>query len=239
MNSYDRDVSREWADLAKRALGVNTYPVDYGPRNRSAPVSQGGDANPAESARAVKAASILAEERKLRGEDAVRSGPEGQAQEWRNATPTMELLRRQAGDLVSTMVEVLGRSGGPRPEAGGIADGERLLRGDPPGALLLSPAVVGPGQAGEIVLTLENEDTSEPAMCAFFASDLVANSGSRIPAPQIRASPSPARIPPGGSIDVRVEIRVPSGTPAGNYAGLLQTDDAAQPPVVLQVRVAG
>jgi hypothetical protein len=49
-------------------------------------------------------------------------------------------------------------------------------------------------------------------------------SGHRIPASHVRVVATAASLPAAGSTDVKLEIRIPSATPAGRYTGLLQAD---------------
>ena len=187
-----------------------------------------------------KAAAVLNDELKGRA----RGGAEVLGQD---STPgpldleaTAERLRRQARKLVDTFIEVLER----RPEqldqfASQSAGVGRADNGDDSQhvPLLKPPPPVSSGQNGHVRLTLENDDPHETVECALYTTDLVGKSGHRIPTTQVTVSPSPVSIPPGGSADVRIEIRVPSGTPPGSYAGLLQADDVGLLQAVLQLSV--
>jgi len=154
--------------------------------------------------------------------------------------PATERFREQARKLVDTFVEMLEH----RPEhltqfafqgagVGGPHSGDD--RQSVP--LLKPPPPVSSGQAGCIVLSLENDDPDETVECALYTTDLVGSSGHRIPAAHVNMSPIPVRIPPGGSTEVRIEIRVPRGTPPGSYAGLLQVNDGSLEQAVLQLSV--
>lgn len=96
---------------------------------------------------------------------------------------------------------------------------------------------VSSGQTGHIDFTLINEDQKETAKHTFYTTDLVGVSGHRIPETHITVSPNPVRIPPGDSVDGRLEIRVPTGTPQGNYGGMLQTEDITLLQAVVQLSV--
>lgn len=154
--------------------------------------------------------------------------------------PATERFREQAGKLVDTFVEMLEH----RPEhmtqfafqGAGVG---RPHRSDDlqSVALLKAPPPVNSGQAGCLTLDLENDDPDETVECSLYTTDIVGSSGHRIPAAQVSVSPNPARIPPGGSTEVRIEIQVPRGTPPGSYAGLLQVDDGSSEQAVLQLTV--
>ena len=101
------------------------------------------------------------------------------------------------------------------------------------------PDAPRPATAGEVAhvsLSLKN-DNAETIHCALCATDLIGVSGHRIPASHLRVSPNPASIPVGGSTDVQIEIRVPSGTPAGRFTGLLQSDDGESVRALVQLTV--
>ena len=101
------------------------------------------------------------------------------------------------------------------------------------------PAAPRPARAGEVAhvsLSLKN-DNAETIHCALCATDLIGVSGHRIPASHLRVSPNPAGIPAAGSTDVQIEIRVPSGTPAGRFTGLLQSDDGESVRALVQLTV--
>lgn len=187
-----------------------------------------------------KAAAVLDDE--LKGisslgtavlREAPSSGPPG-------LEPAAERVRQQARKLLDTFVEMLER----QPEhvtrftSQGAGVGRLHSSDDPQGVpLLRPPPPVNSGEAGCLVLNLENDDPDETVECALYMTDLVGSSAHRIPAAHINMSPSPARIPPGGSTEVRIEIRVPRGTPPGSYAGLLQVDSGSLEQAVLQLTV--
>ena len=153
---------------------------------------------------------------------------------------TVEALRQQPGKLVDTYIEVLKQP----PEqltqiASPFAKVEGLYNGDdfPPISLLKVLSPVSSGQIGHIDFTLINDDPKETAEYTLYTTDLVGMSGQRIPEAQITVSPNPGRIPPGESVDGRIEIRVPTGTPQGSYGGLLQTEDISRLQAVVKLFV--
>lgn len=105
-------------------------------------------------------------------------------------------------------------------------------------SVLLLHAVrpVPAGGVAQVPFRLSNDD-EEPDECTLCATDLVGASGCRIPASHVRVLPQPTRLPGGGSADVHIEIRVPSGTPAGHYTGLVQTDDGETVRALIRIRV--
>ena len=99
-----------------------------------------------------------------------------------------------------------------------------------------APRLATAGEVAHVSLSLRN-DNAETIHCALCATDLIGVSGHRIPASHLRVSPNPAGIPAAGSTDVQIEIRVPSGTPAGRFTGLLQSDDGESVRALVQLIV--
>ena len=102
--------------------------------------------------------------------------------------------------------------------------------------VLRTPHPVAAGSVTRLSLHLENDD-DQPDECGLYVTDLIGPSGARLPASHVRVSPNPTRIAGHGSADVQIEVRIPSGTAAGCYTGLLQTDDGEDLRALVQVRV--
>jgi hypothetical protein len=187
-----------------------------------------------------KATAVLSDELKGLASPATETFGKVFPSEPINLEPTTERFREQARALVDTFVKILAQ----RPEEIGRflsqVDGVGSSHGNDDAqsiALLKPPPPVKAGQTGYISLSLENDDPNENVECALYTTDLVGSSGNRISAAHVNLSPSRIRIPPGGSTEVRIEIRVPRGTPPGNYVGLLQVADGALERAVLQLSV--
>jgi hypothetical protein len=104
--------------------------------------------------------------------------------------------------------------------------------------LLLRPSQpIKAGAVATVPLRLVNDhiDTDE---CFLVATDLIGISGYRIPASHVCVFPSPVRIAAGDSMEIRIEVRIPSTTPAGHYTGLLQTDDGEALRALMIITVA-
>ena len=153
--------------------------------------------------------------------------------------PTIEGFYKQAPRLGDTLIAGLEhRMDQPAQIASQLASmGGVSLDDDFPGlSFLKPPPPVSPGKAGQVLLTLINDDLKETVECTLKSTDLVGGPGDRIPAEQIQVYPNPVKIAPGETRDVRIDIQVPNGTPPGSYAGLLQGDDVS-PLQVLQLSV--
>ena len=135
-----------------------------------------------------------------------------------------QLLKVPAGHLTQLILQTPMTA----PADGeGSAESVRVLRTSQP---------VSAGDVTRLLLHLENDD-EQPDECGLYVTDLIGPSGSRLPASHVRVSPNPARISGHGSTDIQIEVRVPSGTAAGWYTGLLQTDDGEALRALVRVRV--
>ena len=114
-----------------------------------------------------------------------------------------------------------------RAEDNGTCESVRVLQ---------SSRAAAAGDVSRLSLHLENDD-AEPDECILCVTDLIGPSGHRIPSSHVRVSPQPAHIPGSASAEIQIEVRIPSGTPAGWYTGLLQTDDGEALRALVQVRV--
>ena len=158
-----------------------------------------------------------------------------------NLERTAERFREQARELVDTFVKMLQH----RPEQMGrfastvddvvSSHADADTKSVP---LLKPPPPVKAGETGYILLSVENDDRNEAASCVLYTTDLVGPLAHSISKTHISMSPSTIRIPPGGSNEVRIDIRVPLGTPPGKYAGLVHAVDIGLQQFVLQISVA-
>ncbi|HEU4692517.1 MAG TPA: hypothetical protein VFS23_29345 [Vicinamibacterales bacterium] len=137
-----------------------------------------------------------------------------------------QLLKVPAGQLTQLIFQTPSPSSMPG-DGDGRSQSVRVLR-------TLQP--VAAGEVTRLSLHLENDD-DQPDECELYMTDLIGPSGSRLPASHVRVSPNPTRIAGHGSADVQIEVRIPSGTAAGWYTGLLQTDDGEDLRALVQVRV--
>ena len=186
----------------------------------------------------TEAAAILAEE-----VQSLTTGSVGKLSTLLGGAPTgqapAEELRGQARALVDTFVRVLGQ----RPDGfahlltENAADA-RTRDGEHTETVLSvqAPRSVPAGDVANLSLRLMNDD-AEKDECALVATDLIGVAGHRIPASHVRVSPNPASIPAEGATDIQIEVRVPTGTPAGCYTGLVQADDGESVRALMHVTV--
>jgi hypothetical protein len=152
----------------------------------------------------------------------------------------VEQLREQARMLVDTFVRVLGQ----RPEGLAYLASQTVGTGASGSGskvasllVLKAAAPVKPGDMALLSMRLVNDD-SEADDCTIFVTDLIGASGGRIPSTHVRVFPRCASIPPAGTAEVSIEVRVPSGTLEGCYTGLLQSDDGESLRALIHVTVS-
>jgi hypothetical protein len=160
------------------------------------------------------------------GANALTSQTAGQFPE--QVQPLVETLARLLNLPPGQLTQLIGQTRtGIQADNTGTGESVDVLR---------SPQGVMAGNAARLSLHVENDD-AESDKCALFVTDLLGPSGHRIPVSHVRVSPQPLSIPAGGSVAVQIEVRVPSGTPAGDYTGLVQADDGQALRTLIQVRV--
>jgi hypothetical protein len=221
-------------------LNSTIIPAGAASNQSSAPERALGNSTKTQSCLIRKADAVLKGELESRASRGTEALPGDALPGPQDLETAKEALHQQLGKLVDSSMKVPK----PRPEqlaqmASPFARVEKLYNNDdfPPLSLLKVLSPVSSGQTGYIDFTLINDDPKEPAEYALYTTDLVGMSGHRIPETQITVSPNSGRIPPGESVDGRIEIRVPTGTPQGSYGGLLQTEDISWLQAVVKLSV--
>jgi len=150
--------------------------------------------------------------------------------------PSIDLLRKQAVDWIDSLLALVTAGVSPTPVttnrvavgAGDEGRGGSSAAAAPPTFPLPAPAPAAlpalAAYAGQIVaatLRIANDGAVE-APLRFIASDLVGDSGVRIPASAVSFAPAAAMVAAHAVRALDVFVAIPAGTPAGAYAGLLQ-----------------
>jgi len=162
--------------------------------------------------------------------------------------PAVETLRQQAVEWIDSLLALVTAGFSPTPVRTNLV---AVGAGSPPASVPMAPnpaAGLAPGPAlpavalpvaaaapvalsqlaaaaaGQTVATTLRvaNDRAVDAPVRFVASDLVGDSGARIPASAVTFSPSATIVAAQAVRAVEVLIAIPVGTPAGAYTGLLQ-----------------
>lgn len=132
-----------------------------------------------------------------------------------------ERLRRQAHEMLETLLEVFSPKGAP-PE-----DHVPLLR-------CIAP--VAPGEDAFVSFRVANDETT-PSNVSLYCTNFVADSGYDIPSTRVSISPRSTTIRPKSEATFEIKIAVPRQTPAGLYSGLIQVSGAQYVKAVVSVQV--
>jgi len=200
------------------------------------------------TSRLVKQAASILEEELAAGIGAAKQVEEKlfDVPKLRSGKPeeVMQRFRRDAHEAVDILMDVLQGAasalGGMAERAvkirsGAAAPSERMEPGKTATVELQQP--VKGGQSAEVPLTLANDSDAATPEFSFFATDFVSASGERIPAASATFNPPSLVIAPHAAEKVTVTVRVPEGTPAGVYSGLLQANKLGQLRAVLILKV--
>lgn len=121
-------------------------------------------------------------------------------------------------DLAATVLDILTTRPAPR---------QHLLQSTLPGI---------PGVPNELRARLRNDSQRVVDLC-FACSDLVADSGQRIPSAFVELSPTRLRLLPGDEDDVTIRLHVPENAVSGVYRGLLSSTEFNGPRALVQFPV--
>jgi hypothetical protein len=100
--------------------------------------------------------------------------------------------------------------------------------------------VLGPVQAGERVegsFNLENASAYDAEVSVVLPNSLASVRG-HIPSDRVVFTPNPSSIPASGSLEVRVQVNVPTSTAPGGYLGIVRSDEIPGLVLILEVDVA-
>jgi len=139
--------------------------------------------------------------------------------------PGVDTLRRQAHELIETLLATFTQRGGARAQSGEVQ--VPLLR-------CIAPVQAG-GQGCATMRVANDEDT--PSEASLYSTNFVADSGSEIPALRVTVSPRRLTISAKSEACFEITIAVPQQTPAGLYSGLIQVMGATYVKAVLVVEV--
>ena len=158
--------------------------------------------------------------------DTLRSGDPGEViQRFRKDThEVVDILLDLAHAATRSLGDVAGRAVRLRPIGMGTERAESGPSAMGAGAMptLMIPAPVAPGGTSEVMLSVENDTESPTATFEFHSTDLIDQDGHRIAAEHVSFSSRSLSVGAHQTEKVGIRVRVPEGTPAGRYSGMLQ-----------------
>ncbi len=125
------------------------------------------------------------------------------------ASPKVEDLRRQATDLLESLMAAVGQN-----NSGVQSTAERV-------PLVSCAAPVRAGASASASLRVTNEEAT-PCDVSFYSSNFVSDSGYEMPSLLISVVPRRASILPGAEVTFEIKIAVPAQATSGQYSGLVQ-----------------
>ena len=151
--------------------------------------------------------------------------PQGATMPLGGPNADMDRLRRQAHELIETVLAAFSQGSGQKATPYG--DHVPLVR-------CLAP--VQAGQDASATMRVANDEPT-PSEVALYCTNFVADSGYEIPSLRVTVSPRRITIPANGEAAFEIKIAVSQQTPAGIYSGLIQAMGCKYVKAVLSVEV--
>ncbi len=169
-------------------------------------------------------------------QSAATDASDGAEQERANGDGADQLVG-QVLDLAQHVVKIAADTSARLLEVGvgpieSFVDPDTHSRHEP--RLTLKPVRDGHSVTG--TFSLDNTSAHESPIKLVLTNPLASMRGT-IPVNRVVFSPNPANIPEHGSIDVEVEVKVPSSTPSGRYLGIVRSDEVTDLTLILAVDV--
>ena len=87
--------------------------------------------------------------------------------------------------------------------------------------VIIAPTPVKAGGVAEIQISFENNRNTETEEFKLFSTDLISNSGERLPSGLVKFTPQSLKIAPFQTMQATVNVAVPEETSPGTYSGLV------------------
>jgi hypothetical protein len=153
-----------------------------------------------------------------------------QVEKYRSEPPNevIQRFRRDAHEVVDIFIDMVGATLKTAPDMGdvnllrvGSVNVKQVQVTSPQRQVIAAPTTVKAGTTAEIQISFENSRETETEEFKLYSTDLISNSGERLPAGQIKFAPHTLKIAPLQTIHATVTIAVPEKTSPGNYSGLV------------------
>lgn len=160
-----------------------------------------------------------------------------QVEKYRAEKPdeVMQRFRRDAHEVVDIFIDVVGATLKSVPnleDLTAIREGNVTVKPvqvtSSQRSLIMAPQPVKAGQSAEIQISFENSRDVETEEFKLYSTDLISNSGERLPSGLVRFTPLSLKIGPKMTEQVTVTIAVPQDTKPDTYSGLVLASNFAQ-----------
>lgn len=146
----------------------------------------------------------------------------------------MQRFRRDAHEVVDIFIDVVGATlrsmPNPTEVAATMKEGTVVVKPVQPAAAP-RPTATGkakPGEEAEIQISFENSLTVPTEEFRLYSTDLISDSGVRIPADAILFTPETLKIGPRLTEQITIKVAVPEDAAAGTYSGLVLASNMPQ-----------
>ena len=140
----------------------------------------------------------------------------------------MQRFRRDAHEVVDIFIDVFGATLKAAPnlsEVNFMRVGNVIVKPmqpvQAPRPVITAPQPVKAGETAEIQISFENSKTTETEEFKLYSTDLISNSGERLPSGLVKFSPQTIKIGPSQTQQATVTIAIPEKTSPGTYSGLV------------------
>jgi hypothetical protein len=153
-----------------------------------------------------------------------------QVEKFRSEKPdeVMQRFRRDAHEVIDIFIDVVGATLKTIPNMNDV----NLLRvgnvsvkpmqvEQAQRPVIMAPTPVKAGGIAEIQISFENNRNTETEEFKLYSTDLISNSGERLPSGLVKFAPQTMKIAPFQTMQATVTVAVPEETSAGTYSGLV------------------
>jgi hypothetical protein len=147
----------------------------------------------------------------------------------------MQRFRRDAHEVVDIFTDIFGATLKSVPNLGNLnamRDGSVIVKpvhnSTAQRPILMPTHAIAAGKKAEISMSLENSLTVATEELNFYSTDLVSNSGKRLPSNSIRFTPQSLKIGPRLTEQITITIAIPEETKPGTYSGLVLASNMPQ-----------
>lgn len=145
----------------------------------------------------------------------------------------MQRFRRDAHEVVDIFIDVVGATLKSVPNFEDVTMmhvGNVAVKPVQPAAQrsVITPQPIKAGESTEIQISFENSRNVETEEFTLYSTDLISNSGERLPSAIISFTPKSLKIAPNKTEQVTVTIAIPEETKPGTYSGLVLASNMTQ-----------
>jgi hypothetical protein len=153
-----------------------------------------------------------------------------QVEKFRSEKPdeVMQRFRRDAHEVVDIFIDVVGATLKSIPNLNdvnflrvGNVTVKPMQVAQTQRPVIMSPQAVKAGGVAEIQISFENNRKVETEEFSLYSTDLISNSGERLPSGLIKFAPASLKIAPFQTMQTTVTVAVPQETSPGTYSGLV------------------